>query len=85
MIVAGLFGLAMVGAAFTGQPTECDRLAGSSTDANKVGAGIGLYGIEPLEALAACEKTLAADPNNPRLLFNLGRAHEASGHIGSSW
>ena len=83
MIVAGLFGLAMAEATFAGQPTECDRLAGSPTDPNRVGAGIGLYGIDPVEAIAACEKTLAADPNNPRLLFNLGRAHEANGHVGS--
>ncbi|UVK45826.1 sel1 repeat family protein [Mesorhizobium sp. AR07] len=83
MIAAGLFGLSMAGAAFAGQPTECDSLAGSPTDPNRVGAGIGLYGIEPVEAIAACGRTLAADPNNPRLLFNLGRAHEASGRIGS--
>lgn len=84
MIVAGLFGLLMVGTALADQPTECDRLAGSYTDPNRAGAGIGLYGIEPIEAIAACEKTLAADPNNPRLLFNLARAHEASGRVGSS-
>jgi len=84
MIVAGLFGLSMAGAAFADQPTDCDRLAGSPTDPNRVGSGIGLYGIEPIDAIAACGKTLAADPNNPRLLFNLGRAHEANGRIGSS-
>jgi len=67
----------MAGAASAGEPTECDRLAGSPTDPNRVGAGIGLYGIEPAEAVAACEKALAADPRNPRLLFNLGRAHVA--------
>lgn len=83
-IVAGVFGLLMAGAAFAGQPTECDRLAGSPTDPNRVGEGVGLYGIDPAAAIAACEKTLAADPNNPRLLFDLGRAHEASGSVGSS-
>ncbi|MBR1129480.1 SEL1-like repeat protein [Bradyrhizobium iriomotense] len=77
-IVAGLLGLLLAGAASAGEPTECDRLAGSPTDPNRAGAGIGLYGIEPAEAIAACEKVLAADPNNPRLLFNLGRAHDAS-------
>jgi TPR repeat protein len=76
-IVAGLFGLLMAGAASAGEPTECDRLAGSPTDPNRVGAGIGLYGIEAAEAIAACESALAADPHNPRLLFNLGRAHAA--------
>lgn len=76
-IVAGLFGLLMAGAAFAGEPTDCDRLAGSPTDPNRVGAGIGLYGIEPAEAIAACERALATDPHNPRLLFNLGRAHAA--------
>jgi|GEM_PF-1881389 len=76
-IVAGLFGLLMAGAASAGEPTECDRLAGSPTDPTRVTAGIGLYGIEPAEAIAACERALAADPHNPRLLFNLGRAYDA--------
>ena len=66
IIVAGLFGLLMAGAASAGEPTECDRLAGSPTDPNRVGAGIGLYGIEPAEAIAACETALAADPRNRR-------------------
>jgi TPR repeat protein len=78
MIVAGLFGLWMAGAASASEPTECDRLAGSPTDPNRVGAGIGLYGVESAVAIAACERALAGDPHNPRLLFNLGRAHDAS-------
>ena len=78
LIVAGLFALSMAGAALAGEPTECDRLAGSPTDPNRVGEGIGLYGIEPAEAIAACEKALASDPQNPHLLFNLGRAHDAA-------
>lgn len=77
IIIAGLFVVLMAGAASAGEPAECDRLAGSPTDPNRVGAGIGLYGIEPAEAIAACERALAADPRNPRLLFNLGRAHAA--------
>jgi hypothetical protein len=77
IIVVGLFGLLMAGAASASEPTECDRLAGSPTDPNRVGAGIGLYGIEPAEAITACERALAADPHNPRLLYNLGRAHVA--------
>ncbi len=64
-------------AALAADPTDCDRLAGSPVDPNRLGAGIGLHGIEPAEAIAACEKALAADPNNPRLLFNLARAHQA--------
>ena len=73
----------MAGAALADQPTECDRLAGSPTDPNRVGSGIGLYGIEAVDAVATCEKAVGADPNNPRLLFNLGRAHEASGRVGA--
>jgi len=78
MTLAGLFGLLMMGAAFAGEPTECDRLAGSPTDPNRVGTGIGLYWIEPAEAVSACERALSTDPNNLRLLFDLGRAHEAA-------
>ncbi len=82
VIFVGMLGLfAMAAAASADQPTDCDRLAGSPTDPNRVGAGIGLYGIEPDLAISACEKALAGDPNNPRLLFNLGRAHEARGAI----
>src|SRR5215475_3006345 len=77
VICASLFGLLIAGNAPADQPTECDRLAGSTTDPRRVGAGIGLYGIEPAQAIVACEAALTADPNNPRLLFNLGRAHEA--------
>src|SRR5262245_4846415 len=77
VICASLFGLLIAGSASPDQPTECDRLAGSPTDPRRVGAGIGLYGIEPAQAIAACEAALTADPNNPRFLFNLGRAHEA--------
>ena len=75
IIVAGLFGLLMAGAASAGEPTECDRLAGSPTDPNRVIPGIGAYGIDPAEAVAACETALVIDPGN---LFNLGRAHAAS-------
>lgn len=76
-IAAGLIALLIAGAASAADPTDCDRLAASPTDPNRVGAGVGLYGIEPAAAIAACERALAADPGNPRLTFNLGRAHDA--------
>lgn len=79
--VVALLGLCLAGAALAGEPGECDRLAGSPGDPNRVGAGIGLYGIEPAEAIAACERALAVDPRNPRLLFDLGRAHAAAGLV----
>lgn len=71
----------LAGSAFAGEPTQCDRLAGSPTDPNRVGVGIGLYGIEPEAAIAACQQMLASDPNNARLEFNLGRAHAAATFI----
>ena len=77
VVCISFFGLLIAGSASADQPTECDRLAGSPTDPRRVGAGIGLYGIEPAQAIVACEAALTADPNNPRFLFNLGRAHEA--------
>ena len=76
-IFTAVFGLLIAEAAFAGQLTECDRLCGSPTDPQRVGPGIGLYGIDPVQAIPACEKALTEDLNNPRLLFNLGRAHEA--------
>ncbi len=47
-------------------------------DPKRVSPGVDYYGINPNQAIPACEKALAVDPTNPRLLFNLGRAHAAA-------
>ena len=61
-------------------PTDCDRLAGSPTDPQRVAEGVGLFGIEIDAALAACAKAVAANPKEPRLLYELGRAQESAAY-----
>jgi hypothetical protein len=58
---------------------ECDRLAGSPKDAQRVGPGVVVRLLDAAAATAACEKDLAAHPGEPRLQFNLARAREKAG------
>ena len=58
----------------------CDRAAASPTDKERP---VGLAGVpsEKLDwqiAIAACEAAAAAAPDNPRIMFQLGRAHDAA-------
>jgi TPR repeat protein len=54
------------------QPTRCDQLAGHVEDPDKVGPGVADV-ADNKAAIAACEKDLAADPNNRRLKYQLAR------------
>ena len=58
---------------------ECDRLAGSPKDAQRVAPGVVVRLLDAAAAIAACEKDLAAHPGEPRLQFNLARAREKAG------
>jgi uncharacterized protein len=57
--------------------TDCDRLAGSPDDVQRVADGVGLYGVDADAAIPACEKAVAANPGDARPLYELGRAYEA--------
>ena len=54
----------------------CDRLASSPFDSSRPTnlAGVEISDLDPAAAIPACRAALAADPANPRLTFELGRA-----------
>jgi len=59
------------------QPSDCDYFAVAPY--NQVGIpGVEFDAIKPARAIAACEEALAADPEHPRYLHNLGRAYDAA-------
>jgi TonB family protein len=57
----------------------CDLAAASPEDQTRPAniAGIRVDQIDPGVAMPACEAALAADPQKPRLLFQMGRVFEA--------
>ena len=60
------------------EPTQCDFLAAAPY--NSIGVtGVDFERIAYREAIPACEAALAQEPGHPRLLFNLGRSHDAAG------
>ncbi|WP_052161805.1 caspase family protein [Hoeflea sp. BAL378] len=59
------------------QPSDCDYFA--IAPYNQVGIpGVEFDAIRPARAIPACEEALAAEPNHPRYLHNLGRAYDAA-------
>jgi tetratricopeptide (TPR) repeat protein len=60
---------------FSQDVTECDRLASHGRDPGHVAAAVSNSGIDKPAAIAACQRAVAADPNNPRLNYLLGRAY----------
>jgi len=61
--------------------TECDRLAADPDDPNREGPGVALDKIDAPSAIASCGQALVRNPNNPRVMLNLGRANERAGRI----
>ncbi|WP_405241626.1 tetratricopeptide repeat protein [Lentisalinibacter salinarum] len=59
--------------------TACDRLAGHPSDPNSVTDGVSQAGMDKPAAIDACRKAVAADPDNPRLNYQLARAYGYSG------
>jgi TPR repeat protein len=55
--------------------TECDRLASHERDPGHVAPGVTSSGMDKEAAIAACTEAVAADPENPRLNYQLGRAY----------
>ncbi|WP_238986705.1 caspase family protein [Paracoccus sp. MKU1] len=64
---------------------SCDVQAGDALDLQ----GVGLYRlpneIEPRRALADCRQAVAENPGTARLLYQLGRAQQASGDLKSAY
>jgi predicted aspartyl protease len=61
--------------------TECDGYAASDIDPNAKSPGIALDKINPAQAVPACMAALRQSPDNPRFLFQLGRAYERAGNL----
>ncbi len=59
----------------------CDMLAAHPFDPGRVGRGTVLHQIDADRAVAACSAAVEADPGNPRLIYQLGRALDAAGQI----
>ncbi len=61
----------------------CDRLSASPIDPEKPAnvAGVEFEELTATPALAACRAALAAEPNNPRLAFELGRVEMKAGGL----
>ena len=66
-------------ARFSQDVTQCDRLASHGRDPGHVAPAVSSSGMDKPAAIAACQQALAADPNNPRLNYQLGRAYGYSG------
>ncbi len=79
----GFLALDQIGAYERGEydrsQTECDRLAAHPNDPERVGEGVSRGDMELDTAIAACEAAVEADPENPRLNYQLARAYGYSG------
>jgi tetratricopeptide (TPR) repeat protein len=69
--------------AFAQVPTgvaDCDKLAASPYDSNRPSgvAGVLPEKIDSTNAIPACEAALKAAPNDPRIMFQLGRSYGAA-------
>ncbi len=65
--------------AYSTEVTDCDRLAGHPSDPNAVTDGVSRGEMDMPAAIAACERAVAADAENPRLNYQLARAYGYSG------
>lgn len=54
--------------------TACDREVGHPSDPERVGPGVSSSQVDTERAIAACRTDLLADPDNPRLQYQLARA-----------
>ena len=59
--------------------TECDRLASHGLDPYHVAPNVSRSNMDFAAAQAACEAAVAADPENPRLNYLMGRVYGYSG------
>ncbi|MDJ0655210.1 MAG: VOC family protein [Xanthomonadales bacterium] len=59
--------------------TECDRLASHGRDPGHVAPAVSRAEMDKPAAIEACRAAVAADPDNPRLNYQLGRAYGYSG------
>lgn len=61
------------------RPTECDRLTAHSSDPDRIAPGVSSSKMDTGLAIEACRRALEADPENPRLQYQMGRAFGTAG------
>lgn len=57
----------------------CDRLASHPLDPRRVGPGVAFKDISTEAAITACTEAVARSPDEPRFVYQLGRARSAAG------
>ena len=62
----------------------CHRLASAPEDPEAKGPGVEFAKIDAVRAIAACQRALSAEPDSPRLHFQLGRAYERQNKSGEA-
>lgn len=60
---------------FSQTVTECDRLASHGRDPGRVAPAVSSSTMDKPAAIEACLEAVKADPENPRLNYQLGRAY----------
>jgi hypothetical protein len=68
-----------VRADFDRTPTQCDALIAHPSDPERVGEGVSRAEADLPAAILACTEAVEADPENPRLNYQLARAYGYSG------
>jgi predicted aspartyl protease len=64
--------------------TNCDKYAASNIDPNAKAPGIPFDELNSAQAIQACEAAIRQSPNNPRFLFQLGRAYQKARNVNST-
>jgi len=70
--------------AFNREVTVCDTLAAHPKDPERVTDGVTRDAMDTEAAIAACQAAVEADPDNPRLRYQLGRALDYTGDFVNS-
>jgi TPR repeat protein len=61
--------------------TPCDTYAAHKSDPDRETSGISWSKLDPEIAIPACEDAVAKYPDDPRLIFQLGRSYHRNGDI----
>jgi TPR repeat protein len=64
--------------------TECDTYAANPLDPERNSDGIAFDKIKPDLAVPVCESAVQMNPNNTRLIYQLGRAYQKKGNLSSA-
>ncbi|MSP20260.1 MAG: sel1 repeat family protein [Alphaproteobacteria bacterium] len=80
-LVAAAFALSAAAQEVKAPLHNCDALAGNPVDPGRVGIGVATASMRPVPAIAACLDALKQFPNEPRFMFQLGRAYRQASQL----